>query len=159
MTISQLTQIWDNWGIVRRVSPDRTRITIAMPKGGTIDAPNAGFSLGQSVAFAINQFTKEVVSVVPREVAEVKRLLAMEPLLELAIASPEPIPEENPIPREITIEDMLEVLDDSYNDDGDRQETSCIDDCGGGEDRELIEDWEDLTGYSAEEELGLGFED
>jgi hypothetical protein len=160
--ISPMTQIWNNWGIIRRISSDRTRITIGLPKGGSIDAPNAGFSLGECVAFTINQLTNEVVSVLPREVAEVKRLLASQPLLELAVSvAPEPRIEESGIPREITTEEILEVLDEyCTNDDSKRQETSDSADLCGGESGELIEDWEDLSGYTSEtEELGLGFED
>jgi hypothetical protein len=159
--ISPLTQIWDNWGIVRRISRDRTRITISLPKGGTIDAPNAGFSLGECVAFSVNQLTKEVVSVVPREVAEVKKLLASQPILELAISvAPEPISEESGIPEVIKSREMEEILNDYFNNvECEGQETSDGADLGCGEDRDLVPGWEDLTGYEVDDGVGLGFED
>lgn len=160
--ISPITQIWDNWGMVRCVSRDRTRITISLPKGGTIDAPNAGFSLGECVAFTLNQLTNEVIRVIPRDVAEVGRLLAMEPLIELAVSvAPEPIIEESGIPQVMTIEDILEVYDEHCsNDDGAGQETSLCADNGCGESGDFVEGWEDLSGDTPEaEELGMGFED
>lgn len=162
MTISPVTQIWDNWGIVRCVSRDRSRITISLPKGGTIDAPNAGFSLGECVAFAVNQLTKEVIQVIPRDVAEVRRLLAMEPLMELVVSvAPEPIIEESGIPQVMTIEEILEVYDEHCsNDDGAGQETSLCADYGCGESGDFVEGWEDLSGDTPEtEELRMGFED
>lgn len=159
--ISPLTQTWDNWGIVRRISQDRMRITIALPKGGTIDAPNSGFSLGECVAFSVNQLTKEVVQVIPRDVAEVRRLLANQPILELAVSvAPEPISEESGIPEVIQSREIEEVLDEYFNsiDDSGQEVEGGLDLCLG-EDREVVPGWEDLTGDPTEDDAALGFED
>ena len=100
--------IWDNPGIVRGVSPDRTRITIALPNGGTIDAPNAGFSVGQSVCFSYHPTTHEILEVVSREVAETKRLLFDQPEINSAVGL-NPMNEEN---TEVSYDDECSIDED-----------------------------------------------
>lgn len=95
-----------NYGIVRRISADRTTITIAMPRGGTFECQNEGFRIGQSVCFILNTLKNKIVKVLPKEVADVQTFLGTNPELQEALTvEPDPAP----MP---TIEDEEEYDDD-----------------------------------------------
>ncbi len=76
-------------GIVRAISLDRTKMTVAMPRGGSFECNNNGFEIGQSVAFLLDVLGKRVVKVWPKEVAEMHRLIGSAPELQEAIAADE----------------------------------------------------------------------
>jgi hypothetical protein len=68
-------------GIVQSVSKDKTEITLSLPRGGTIKAPNAGFEVGEKVCFFMNPAETKIVKVIPKLVADVARAVGESPIL------------------------------------------------------------------------------
>jgi len=77
-----------NRGVVRRVSPDRTTITIALPRGGRLTCRNEGFEIGEEVCFVLDPARRHVIKVMPRDVAEARSMIAADPILQHAIMEP-----------------------------------------------------------------------
>lgn len=101
MKTNHSTPTWHNSGVVRSVSQDRNTITISLPNGGRIDAPNAGFLVGDAVCFATSITTGEITRVVPYEFAQNER-------------SRYERPNENPAPWLRPNDDEVEEVYDEY---------------------------------------------
>jgi len=78
----------NNRGIVRRISPDKTTITIALPRGGKLTCRNEGFEIGEEVCFVLDPSRRRVIKVMPRDVAEIRQMIAADPILQHAIMEP-----------------------------------------------------------------------
>lgn len=82
------TPINKNWGVVRWISPDKSRIKIRLPRGGTIKAQNEGFDIGDSVCFAVD-YLGRVVKVMSRLTADMIMHMASNPVLQSAYQTEE----------------------------------------------------------------------
>lgn len=82
-------------GVVRSVSPDCTKITIGLPRGGTATAQNEGFDVGDAVCFTLDPSGRRVLRVLPKDVADAKVEIACSETLQHAIMEPD-----NPIEQE-----------------------------------------------------------
>jgi hypothetical protein len=98
-------QINANYGIVRSVSADRSRIKIRSPRGGTFECRNEGFEIGQAVCFILDALNKKVVKVLPKEVADVQAMLGLNPELQEALA-------DEPEEETVVINDDPELMED-----------------------------------------------
>jgi len=93
-------------GVVRRVSRDRSRITISAPRGGTFECQNAGFRIGQEVCYILDTLNKKVTQVLPRNVADLQVLMGLNPELQEAL-------QVEPEPERIVIQDDPELMEDT----------------------------------------------
>ncbi len=160
-----------NYGIVRRVSKNRETITIGRPRGGTFKAKNAGFEIGDEVAFVLDPTSRKVIRIIPKDVADAKIAISQDPALQQAIS-------DNEIPESLldiqAFEDNSEMLFD--NNDEFITEEFCHDntpndqryqgltpegtfDFGCGEDREDVIEPGDFHGYGPEDGDPLRIED
>jgi hypothetical protein len=85
-----MNRINRNYGIIRSVSQDRSKIKIGMPMGGTFECRNEGFEVGQAVCFILDALGKRVLKVLPKEIADLQLFLGTNPALQEAIREPEP---------------------------------------------------------------------
>jgi len=85
----------DNHGVVSWVSPDRTTIKIRLPRGGSVKAPNAGFEMGDVVAFTLNPVGDRVLKVMPKYVADLAVEIGRNRLLQAALIEEEVSDEHN----------------------------------------------------------------
>lgn len=69
--MSVYRRINDLEAIVQSVSKDKTEITLSLPRGGTIKAPNEGFETGDKVCFFLNPAGNKIIKVIPKLVADV----------------------------------------------------------------------------------------
>jgi len=74
-----------NYGTVRSVSADRTRVRISAPRGGTFECRNEGFEIGQSVCFLLDALNRQVIKVLPKEVADMQAFMGSNPELQNAL--------------------------------------------------------------------------
>jgi len=72
-------------GIVEKVSPDKTKITLRLPKGGLIEAKNEGFEVGDQVCFLMDPLGRKVIKVTPKILADVQVLIGSSPELQGAL--------------------------------------------------------------------------
>ncbi len=104
-----------NVGRVKRVSADRTEITVALPRGGTLVCRNEGFRIGEEVCFVLDPSERHVIKVVPRDVAEVRAMLAADIYLQHAIMEPPKLrPEDKATNEPIFEEDCYEHIDKAH---------------------------------------------
>lgn len=97
-------------GIVQEVSSDKSKISLLLPRGGTIKARNEGFETGDHVCIIIDPIKKKVLKVLPKIIADLTVVIGSNPILQSAIRD---APEELEIdfdeyefePEEITIEE------------------------------------------------------
>ena len=94
-----------NYGVVRSVSSDRSKITIHSPRGGTFKCRNEGFEIGQPVCFILDALGRKIKKVLPKEVADMQALMGLNPELQEALA-------EEPEPETVIINDDPELLED-----------------------------------------------
>jgi hypothetical protein len=98
-----------NRGIVRAMSLDRTRMTIAMPRGGSFECDNNGFDVGQAVCFLLDGLGKRVIKVWPREIAEAMVVVGSLPEVQEVIAANEAWQEKSTAEEDSDIEKILEA--------------------------------------------------
>jgi hypothetical protein len=171
MSQTSTTFLNSNYGIVRRISKDRTTITIALPRGGTFEAKNAGFEIGDEVAFLLDSASQRVVKVIPKDVADARMAIAQNETLQQAISDNE-IPEslleiqEFEKSYEMLFNDDEEIImeefchDNTPNDTGDQG--SPIEggfDFGCGEHREDVIEPADYYGDSVDHDPPVWIED
>ena len=118
------------FGRVKRVSVDRTEITIALPRGGTLTCRNEGFRIGEEVCFVLDPSERYVIRVMPRDVAEARAMLAADIYLQHAIMEP---PELRP---EDTTTDQPIFEEECYADINETNESD------NGQDTENDPDWD-----------------
>lgn len=153
-----LIPTWYN-GVVKKMLG--ATIEVTLPNGGTILAPNHGFDRGDEIAFTLDAISKKVARMIPKEMAEFKNLLAIEPQLSLAIHATQTEEEEE----EPYIEDGDEETGEmeanhGIDDDSSSGQGAEIDpDNCGEEHRDLARRWEDLDDDPSEEINALGTED
>ncbi len=100
------------FGRIKRVSVDRTEITVALPRGGTMVCRNEGFRIGEEVCFVLDPSERHVIKVMPRDVAEVRAMLAADIYLQHAIMEPPELRPEDMVTNEpIFEEDCYEGID------------------------------------------------
>jgi len=99
---------WVNahYGVVRRVSKDRSRITISAPRGGTFECQNAGFEIGQQVCYILDTLDRQIKRVLPRDVAELQVLMGLNPELQEAL-------QVEPEPERIVLQDDPELMEEA----------------------------------------------
>jgi len=98
-------QINANYGIVRSVSNDRTKISISSPRGGVFWCRNEGFEIGQAVCFILDALNRQVKKVLPKEVADMQFIMGLNPELQEAL-------EEEPEQETVVINDDPELMED-----------------------------------------------
>jgi len=98
-------QINANYGIVRSVSNDRTKISISSPRGGIFWCRNEGFEIGQAVCFILDALNRQVKKVLPKEVADMQFIMGLNPELQEAL-------EEEPEQETVVINDDPELMED-----------------------------------------------
>lgn len=76
-------------GIVEKVSPDKTEITLRLPKGGILQARNEGFEVGDQVCFIMDPLGKSVIKVMPKILADVQVLVGSSPELQGVMMKPQ----------------------------------------------------------------------
>lgn len=154
-----LIPIWYD-GVVKKVMG--ANIEVTLPSGGVILAPHLGFDRGDEVAFTLDILSKKVVRMIPKEMAEFKNLLAIEPLLSIAIHATQTEEEEREEPHiEDGDKETLE-MEDIHGIDYDcssGQESEIDPDNSCEEHRDLARQWEDLDNDPSEETDSLGIED
>lgn len=96
-----------NYGTVRSVSKDRTIIRIVSPRGGTFECRNEGFEVGQAVCFILDALNRQIVKVLPKEVADTQYLLGLNPDLQ-EILQDKPIDNDVEIPEDV---ELMEKID------------------------------------------------
>lgn len=74
-----------NYGIVRSVSADRTKIKVVTPRGGTFECRNEGFEIGQPVCFILDALNQQVIRVLPKDVADMWAFMGSYPELQDAL--------------------------------------------------------------------------
>lgn len=74
-----------NYGIVRAVSGDKTRISISPPRGGVFWCRNEGFEVGQAVCYILDALNQQVKKVLPKEVADMQFVMGLNPELQEAL--------------------------------------------------------------------------
>lgn len=94
MGLLNMKRLNANYGIVRAISEDRSKITIGMPLGGNVQCQNAGFKVGQAVCFVLDTVNQRIVQVLPKDIADMQVLLGTNPLLQEAIQ--DDLPEQQP---------------------------------------------------------------
>ena len=77
-----------NYGIIRQISPDKSRIKIKLPKGGFAEAQNEGFEIGDKVCFVVGP-SGRIIKVILKLVADVIAGVANSPLMQSALQSNE----------------------------------------------------------------------
>lgn len=86
---TQTQWINSNRGVV--IKTDQKNITIMLPKGGSIRAPNIGyFHPGDEVCFTLNSAGTKPVLIIPAELADWKQAIATNPLLNESIRKEPP---------------------------------------------------------------------
>ena len=75
-------------GIVEKVSLDKTKVTLRLPKGGLIEAKNEGFEIGNQVCFIMDPLGRKVIKVIPKILADVQVLVGSSPELQGALIEP-----------------------------------------------------------------------
>jgi hypothetical protein len=104
-----------NYGIVRSVSQDRSKITIGATRGGTFECHNEGFEIGQTVCFLLDALGRRVIKVLPKWVADLQLYFGSNPELQEALRTDAPEPEPEPV----GYDDQEEEDDyEKYADDG-----------------------------------------
>lgn len=76
-----------NYGVIRSVSHNKAKITIAMPRGGTFECRNEGFEIGQAVCFILDTLCGKILKVLPKEIADLQLLAGLNPQLQEASQS------------------------------------------------------------------------
>jgi hypothetical protein len=59
-------------GIVKKVSRNRSKIWIELPRGGTFLCRNEGFEVGEQVCFLLDPLKRHVLKVIPKDVADAR---------------------------------------------------------------------------------------
>ena len=90
-----MTPINKNHGVVRRISPDKSRIWIRLPRGGVVEAQNEGLEVGDVVCFVVGP-SGNIVKVMPKYAADLIVEIANNPLLKSALQNKEVSNEHNP---------------------------------------------------------------
>jgi len=98
-----------NYGVVRSVSNDRTKISINSPRGGVFWCRNEGFEVGQAVCFILDALNRQIIKVLPKEVADIQVLMGLNPELQEALA-------EEPEQETVIINDDPELMEELTND-------------------------------------------
>lgn len=80
----QTSPINKNYGVVRRISKDRSTIWIRLPRGGLVEAPNAGFEVGDTVCF-LTGLDRRIKQVIPKFVADLMVEVGNNPYLQAVI--------------------------------------------------------------------------
>ncbi len=78
-----------NVAIVDRVLDGGQTIILHCELGGRFKCRNKGFEVGDVVCYTIDPLTQQVVHILPKDVADIKVLLAKEPTLQLAMIKEE----------------------------------------------------------------------
>ena len=83
-------------GRVKKVSKDKTQITVSLFKGGTVVTKNAGFEKGDRVCLITNSITNKVIKTIPETVANIIRTVGSSPFFgSLMVKEVEDIPNIN----------------------------------------------------------------
>lgn len=130
------------FGRIKRVSADRTEITVALPRGGTMVCRNEGFRIGEEVCFVLDPSKRHVTRVMPRDVAEIQAMLAADTYLQHAIMEPPELREDKASNGPIYEEDCYEGID-ATNESNNRQNVENDPDRNSGETGEHGGRWED----------------
>lgn len=130
------------FGRIKRVSADRTEITVALPRGGTMVCRNEGFRIGEEVCFVLDPSKRHVTRVMPRDVAEIQAMLAADTYLQHAIMEPPELREDKASNGPIYEEDCYEGID-ATNESNNGQNTENDPDWNSGETGEHGEGWAD----------------
>jgi hypothetical protein len=110
-TGGNMKRINANYGVVRSVSGDKTRISISSPRGGVFWCRNEGFEVGQAVCYILDALNREVKKVLPKEVADMQFIMGLNPELQEAL-------QEEPEQETVVIDDdpeLMEEIDDYFD--------------------------------------------
>lgn len=95
-----------NYGIVRAVSGDRTTIKVVSPRGGTFKCRNEGFEVGQAVCFILDALNRQIIKVLPKEIADAQYLLGLNPGLQEIL-------QDKPIDNDVEIPEDVELMEET----------------------------------------------
>jgi hypothetical protein len=74
-----------NSAVVTRLLDGGQRVELRLPKGGRAQAQNRGFEVGEVVCFTLDATGKRIISILPKEVADLKVAIAQDPMLQSAL--------------------------------------------------------------------------
>jgi len=120
-----MSNINANYGVVRAVSNNRSTIKIAMPRGGVFECRNEGFEIGQPVCFILDSLKRQIIKVLPKEIADAQLIIGLDPALQEAL-------QEQPTAADVEIYEDMALMEEMTNGkNGDR--------CDGHSDEERID--------------------
>lgn len=97
-----------NYGVVRSVSNNRERIKIVAPRGGIFECQNAGFEIGQAVCFILDALGRQILKVLPKEIADLQLMAGLNPELQEAM-------QDKPIDGDADVEDDIALMEEMTN--------------------------------------------
>jgi hypothetical protein len=97
-----------NYGVVRSVSNNRERIKIVAPRGGIFECQNAGFEIGQAVCFILDTLGRQILKVLPKEIADLQLMAGLNPELQEAM-------QDKPINGDADVEDDIALMEEMTN--------------------------------------------
>ena len=74
-----------NVAVVSRLLDGGQRIELRLPKGGRAQARNRGFEVGDVVCFTLDATQTRIISIMPKEVADLKVAIAQDDVLQSAL--------------------------------------------------------------------------
>lgn len=83
-----MTLINKNVGVVCEIFNNRSEVTILLPNGGKLTAPNEGFNLGDEICFDVNP-DGEITKIRSKLVADVMAQVGLDYNLSVSIRDPE----------------------------------------------------------------------
>jgi len=103
-----MSNINANYGVVRAVSNNRSTIKIAMPRGGVFECRNEGFEIGQSVCFILDSLKRQIIKVLPKEIADAQLIIGQDTALQEAL-------QEQPTAADAEIYDDMALMEEMTN--------------------------------------------
>lgn len=115
-----------HFGAVVAISKNKLVITIQLPNGGKLTAPNEGFSLGDEVCFDMNP-DGDVTKVTPKLVADTIMKISLDDLLKSYVNDAPELTDEELLELEASLRDLRDSL---IQEDGTDDEEDEFDDPG-----------------------------
>jgi len=70
-----------NRGTVTRILDGGMHIELRLPRGGRIQCANRGFEVGEVVCFTLDATGRNIIHVLPKDIADLKVAIAQDPML------------------------------------------------------------------------------
>lgn len=79
------TLLNSNSAVVTRLLDGGRSVELRLPKGGRVSAPNRGFEIGEIVCYTLDATGRRIVTILPKEVADLKVAIAQDTMLQSAL--------------------------------------------------------------------------